>query len=213
MHFDLNLAHLAVDPASVVAAWVSLCAAVSLLNKYVVSPMFPMAARIIALPLNILPAHVGQLITDIETIIADIKGGSGGDPSAPALVTPPAPPATSPTTNRMGFAAAGFAGIFAIQTLAFGVATQGCSPAIQAEAKSIEQLVLTDLAAGKTDVQIEADIANLLVGQVGVDAVVLLNDALQLLIDAGVIPPDLMANALSMKASIAPIAEAHRAAK
>lgn len=213
MHFDLNLTHLSIDPASVVATWVSICAAVSLLNKYIVSPMFPMAARIIALPLNILPAHVGQLITDIEAIIADIRGGgtgsNTGDPTTPTI--PPA--AKPPTTTRMGLAAFGFATIFAVQTIAFGAAVTGCTPAERAEAQTIEQLVLHDIQAGKGEQQIEADIAALLAGQPGVDVVIILNDALAFLIDIGAIPSDLMGAALNMKTSVAPKAIAHRAAQ
>ena len=210
MHFDLNLAHLSVDPASVVAAWVSLCAAISLVNKYVVTPYFPMAARIISLPLNILPAHVGQLITDIEAIIADIKNPPPAAPTATAPTTPTVPPATPPSTSRMGLAAGAFALIFGIQTVAFGAAVTGCTPAQQAEADTIEQLVLHDLAAGKSDPQIEADIASSLAGQVGTDAVVILNDVLTFLLDAKAIPADLMSAALAMKSNVAPTAAAHR---
>lgn len=213
VHFDFNLTHLSIDPASVVATWVSICAAVSLLNKYVVAPLSPMAAKIIALPLNILPAHVGQLITDIEAIIADIKGGSasgGGSGTAP----PADPPIAKPPTNaRMGLAAFGFATIFAVQTIAFGAAVTGCTPAQQAEAQSLEQLVLHDIQLGKGEQAIEADIAAQLAGQPGVDVVIVLNDILQFLIDAGVVPADLVSNTLALKASVAPKAAAHRAAK
>lgn len=210
MHFDLNPAHLSIDPASVVAAWVSLCAAVSLVNRYLVSPYFPMAARIIAAPLNILPGHVGQLIADIKAIITDMKGrppaASSGNPSAPAPVTP----ATPPTTSRMGLAALGFTLIFGIQTIAFGAAVTGCTPAERAEASTLESLVLHDLQAGDSDQQIEDDIAVQLAGQPGVDAVIILNDVLTFLIDAKVVPADLMSAALAMKSNVAPTAAAHR---
>ena len=213
MHFDLNLAHLSVDPTSVVTAWVSLCAAVSLFNKYVVAPNFPTVAKFIALPLNILPAHVGQLITDIEAIIADIKGPPAAPPVDPSANAPVASATKPPTTTRMGLAAFGFATIFAVQTIAFGAAVTGCTPAERAEAQTIEQLVLHDIQAGKGEQQIEADIAAQLAGQPGVDVVIILNDALAFLIDIGAIPSDLMGAALNMKASVAPKAIAHRAAQ
>lgn len=213
MHFDFNLTHLSIDPASVVATWVSICAAVSLVNKYVVTPIFPLAGRILSAGLNILPAHLGALVTDIETIIADIKGPPAppADLNGTAPTTPPV--AKPPTSARMGLAAAAFATLFTAQTAMFGVATQGCTPAQQAEAQSLEQLVLHDIQLGKGEEAIEADIASQLAGQPGVDAVIVLNDILQFLLDAGMIPADLVANTLNLKASVAPKAIAHRAAQ
>jgi hypothetical protein len=213
MHFDLNLAHLSIDPASVVVAWVSVCAAVSLVNKYVVTPYFPLAARIIGLPLNILPAHVGQLITDIEAIIADIKSGGSGPGTTPTATAPATPaPATPPppASGRVGLAMLGCVGLFAFQTAAFGAAVVDCTPAERAEASTLEDLVLHDLQAGDSDAQIENDIASQLAGQPGVDAVIILNDVLQFLIDAKAIPADLMSAALTMKSNVAPTAAAHR---
>jgi hypothetical protein len=67
----------------------------------------------------------------------------------------------------------------------------------------IEQIVATDLAAGKTDVQIEADVATLLcpsqAATLCTDAVVVLNDVLAFLIDSGTLGGQQLANAKSLQ--------------
>lgn len=80
----------------------------------------------------------------------------------------------------------------------------GChlTPAQQAEETQIENVVIADLAAGKTPEQTEADVAKILAGQLGVDVVVVLNDVLQYLIDIGVISKDLLPRAKAMTASL-----------
>lgn len=93
---------------------------------------------------------------------------------------------------------------------AVGIATSeaACTPAQVAEAKSIEQLVLADLEAGKPVEAIESDVAVLLCGQPNasacVDVVVVLNDALTLLIDSGVIPANVLPRAKSMRGALPP---------
>jgi hypothetical protein len=74
----------------------------------------------------------------------------------------------------------------------------------------IEQVVLDDLAAGKTRVQIEVDVGNALAGQPGADVAIVLEDVLTFLIDAGYIPPNLIPQAHMMLAEERPIAESHR---
>jgi hypothetical protein len=85
-------------------------------------------------------------------------------------------------------------------TLACVLAVGGChlTPAQQAEETQIENTILADLAAGKTLQQIEADVGKIVAGQPGVDVVVIVNDALQLLIDLGVIPTNELPQAKSM---------------
>ena len=81
---------------------------------------------------------------------------------------------------------------------------EGChlTPAQQAEEIQIENVVMTDLAAGDTAEQIESDVAKILVGQIGVDVVVVVNDVLQYLIDIGKIPANLLTRAKTMSASL-----------
>ena len=67
-----------------------------------------------------------------------------------------------------------------------------CTPAQGANVENIPALVLADLAQGKTVPQIEADVAKLLAGQLGADADVIVEDAIVLLVDAGVIPASVL---------------------
>lgn len=99
--------------------------------------------------------------------------------------------------------------ILAFTTIALACAV-ACTPAQKAEVQSIEALVAKDLAAGDSLPQVEADVAKLIAGQPGADAVIVLNDALILLIDAGILPPNLLSVAETMLASEAPKAAAHR---
>jgi hypothetical protein len=127
MNFDLT--KISLDAANVIAAWTAVCAAVSLVNKYLVTPYLPNVARGLSAVLSIMPGHVGQLITDIEAIVADIrKGPPAAPPGSPtATTTPdatPKPPAT--TRGRIGLAMAGSAALFALTVGAFSVTTTGC---------------------------------------------------------------------------------------
>jgi hypothetical protein len=76
-----------------------------------------------------------------------------------------------------------------------------CTPAQNAELSQIENKIAVDIQAGKTLEQIETDVA-LIVNPNNplVDAIVimLVNDALQLLVDAGVIPPGFLSRAQTM---------------
>ena len=202
--------------ANVLAAWTALCALVSLLNKYIITPNWPTVGRVMSALLNILPGHIGQLITDVQAILNDLKTppappANGGDAPPPAApVTPPPPPATS----RVGLAMLGAVGLFSLQTGAFALTTSeltACTPAQQAEVKSVEQTILHDLSQGKTLEQTELDVATIIAGQPGADAVIVFNDALALVIDAGWVPADLMQEALQWLSQIAPIAAEHRA--
>jgi hypothetical protein len=102
MHLkDLNVPEL-------VAAWTSLCAVLSLLNKYVLLPLWPNGARGFSAILSILPGHVGNAIEDVQAIIKDVKTGGTPPPNAgdggPALSTPKSKP-PPPAALRIGFAA------------------------------------------------------------------------------------------------------------
>ena len=68
------------------------------------------------------------------------------------------------------------------------ISNTGCTPATEAKAMQVENLVRSDLAAGKTLQQTELDVARLLTGQPGVDVALVLDDALALLVSLGLIP-------------------------
>lgn len=86
------------------------------------------------------------------------------------------------------------------------VVSISCTPAEQAEATKIENVVLLDLAsglaAGKSDVQIidqiDTDVGKLVAGQAGVDVALIVNEALQFLIDTGEIPANELPTAKAM---------------
>jgi hypothetical protein len=70
-----------------------------------------------------------------------------------------------------------------------------CNSAAAPIFSQVEQTVLSDIEAGKTDAQIEQDVAALLgeqlfdAGAVTEEVVVVVQDAVAVLIDLGVIPP------------------------
>jgi hypothetical protein len=70
-----------------------------------------------------------------------------------------------------------------------------CNSAAAPIFSQVEQTVLSDIEAGKTDAQIEQDVASLLgeqlfdAGAVTEEVVVVVQDAVAVLIDLGVIPP------------------------
>lgn len=86
--------------------------------------------------------------------------------------------------------------ITSILAVTTSVAAIGCTPAQQAEATKIENVVLLDLAAGYATGtpyiqildKIDTDVGALVAGQVGVDVALIVNEALALLIDTGEIP-------------------------
>jgi hypothetical protein len=97
--------------------------------------------------------------------------------------------------------------VFVIAALA---STNTCTPAQQAVETKVEQTILADLAAGKNLAQIETDVATLLAGQPGADAVIVVNDVLAMLIDLGVIPHGLLPQAKAMLEQSRMNAAAHR---
>jgi hypothetical protein len=124
---SLDLSAISGTALNVIAGWTALCATVSLINRWLIAPNFPKVGRGVSAALSILPGHVGQLIADIKAIIADIQGAPPASPNASAPVIPEAPKAPPANTrNRLGLAGFGAAALFAFQTMAFGVATQGC---------------------------------------------------------------------------------------
>jgi hypothetical protein len=90
--------------------------------------------------------------------------------------------------------------------------TAGCTPAQQAVLGQVEQIILDDLAMGKTLTAIEADVARVFAGQTGVDIVLIVDEAIVLLIDAGLIPAGVLPYAQKIAAEVHPVALAHRAA-
>jgi hypothetical protein len=90
--------------------------------------------------------------------------------------------------------------------------TAGCTPAQQAILGQVETIILDDLAMGKTLTAIEADVARVFAGQTGVDIVLIVDEAIVLLIDAGLIPANILPYAKQIAGEVHPIALAHRAA-
>jgi hypothetical protein len=80
-----------------------------------------------------------------------------------------------------------------------------CTPAQSAELTQIENRVAADLQAGKTLEQIETDVAIIVNPKnplIDTLVVILVNDALQILVDAGVIPPIFLPRAQTMLAQV-----------
>jgi hypothetical protein len=128
VNFDLSV--ITANVAGVIAAWTTVCAMVSLANKYFIAPNFPKFSKGIGAVLSILPGHVGQLITDVEAIIADIKNppaDPGSSSTAPPATPPPPPPANQ--RGRIGLAGIGAVMLFSLQMTLFGAAV-GCGGTI-----------------------------------------------------------------------------------
>lgn len=195
--------HLKLDPSQLLTIWPVIIAVLSLLNKFALSPFAPNVARFISAVISIPTGHLANFIEDIQQLIKDVTAppppagpnGSGGSPG-----NGPKPP--PPAALRVGLAGAALIGLNA-----------SCAPAQQAVEAKVEQVILDDLAAGKTLPQIEADVAQLVAGQPGADAAIIVNDVLAFLIDIGVIPPGILPQARMMLAEVAPEATLHRATR
>jgi len=88
----------------------------------------------------------------------------------------------------------------------FGIITisvLACTPAQEAEGTQIENKILADLRAGDGAEQIKTDVAAIVdPGNTGKDIVVITNDAIDLLIDLGLIHATLMANTQTVQAAL-----------
>lgn len=82
------------------------------------------------------------------------------------------------------------------------IVVPACTPADQAIEAKIEQTVLSDFEAGDGLPQIETDVAKLVAGQPGADVVIIVNDALGLLIDLGLIPANDVPKAKAMRTEL-----------
>jgi hypothetical protein len=131
-----------------------------------------------------------------ETVLPDITGGSGttkralGGSGAP----PPMPPANSRAETLLpGLLVAACLAMALVWTVSLTGCTQlqAAFPVLD----KIEKIVLADLQAGKGAEAIEADVAQALAGQAGVDVVLAVNDAILFLIDMGVIPANVIPQA------------------
>jgi hypothetical protein len=135
-----------------------------------------------------------------ETVIPDLTAGGGGA-VAPGTGTTkvllggsghPPPMGDLGDPHHRTFLPGLFVAGCAMAAIVWTLCLPGCSTLAAAfpELDKIEQLVATDLAAGKTAEQIEADVAVLVcpnsVATLCVDAVVVVNDAVAFLIDTGV---------------------------
>lgn len=91
-----------------------------------------------------------------------------------------------------------------IATVGTATVTAGCTPTQQAVATQIENVVLADLAANKSLEQIETDVAAIVIpGNAGADIVAIVNEAIQFLIDLGVISGALVPKAQAMQTALA----------
>ncbi len=127
------------------------------------------------------------------------------------MITPPNTSSSKKPPSAMPPGVAVFVGFFLMAagatTTILGVgivATNGCTPAQIAEEQRIEQTILVeqtilaDLVACKTRQQIEADVATIIAGQPGADVAAIVDAALVLLVDVGVIPPNVLPTAVAM---------------
>jgi len=83
-------------------------------------------------------------------------------------------------------------------------AAQGCTPAQQATWSKVESTVLTDVEAGKSLTQLETDVATVVVGKSGAELVIIIDDALTFLEDAGAISLAAKPHAAALHAEIHP---------
>jgi hypothetical protein len=111
------------DVTQLILAWTSACAVISLLNKYVLMAVWPNGARAVSAILSILPGHLGNLIEDVQAIIADVKGGGTtppvGPPGPPGPQGPAGPPGP-PAALRVGF------GVLTVAVALSGVLSVAC---------------------------------------------------------------------------------------
>jgi hypothetical protein len=156
----------------------------------------------------------------IVFIFDDVTAVGGGTPPTPPAIkfgfkaspklpkpmfpqstsSPPPPKMASRTWGGLWLA---FGMMLAVFTpIVVGAAATACTPAQSAILSSVEQTVLNDIVAGKTRIQIELDVASLLAGQPGVDVLTVLNDALAVLIDLGVVPPSFLTQTKAMHAEL-----------
>jgi hypothetical protein len=135
-------------------------------------------------------SFLASIGVDIPKII-DAVGRMITPPNSPPK--PPSPPAGLAVFAMFLLSATTVIGIGGVT-----ITTTSCTPAQQALEAKIEQTVLADLAAGKTRQQIEVDIGTLVAGQTGADIALIVDDAIIVLIDIGVIPPNLLPKTVGM---------------
>jgi len=199
------------DPTQIITGWTALIAVVSIVNKFLLGPFAPNVARFISAIISIPSGHIANAIEDLVQLWGDITPPPPPvGPNASGGTSTPKPPPPAAMRN-VGF---GLGGLVIAFGLVFGGAAiagdVGCTPAQQAMFSKVEQVVLDDLAAGKTRAQIEVDVGNALAGQPGADVAIVLEDVLTFLIDAGYVPANVLPQARMMLAEERPLAEAHR---
>jgi hypothetical protein len=210
--------HLTLNPAEIITGWTALVAVLSLVNKYIIGAAFPNAARFISALISLPIGHLANVIEDIQQLVSDVTPPPAPPgPTPPAVVVaPPAPPADPPpAAARIGLA---FAVAIAVAGLVLFGAQTGCTPAQSAEMVNVETTILGDLAANKSQAQIEQDVARIIGngvipggGNIGVDVVIVLDDALVLLIDSGTLTPAELTAAQTLLGQVHPTAVGHRA--
>lgn len=92
--------------------------------------------------------------------------------------------------------------LLSMPIVGFGACTTAQVQAVFPELDKVEATIQQDLTAGKTPTQIEEDVAQIFAGQVGVDVVKIVNAAVTLLIDAGVLPAGVIPQAHTLQASM-----------
>ena len=196
----MNLANW--TPTEIITAWTSTIAVVSLVNKFVVMPAAPTVGRWVSAIISIPSGHLANLLEDLAVIFADVTGGgppAGSPPNHPDASPPNHPKDGGSNLQRRGFMPTLFGLLIApVVAVLFGA----CTPAQVAQQTQIEQTVLNDLKAGKSFPAIEADVCAIVdpsSPQTCTVGAVIVNDAVTLLIDLGVIPANLIPSAVALK--------------
>ena len=97
-----------------------------------------------------------------------------------------------------------------IAAIAIVIGTQAdCTPAQGANVANIIPTVLADLIASKTIPQIEVDVAGLIGGPAGADIALIVQEAVTLLVDSGVVPANVLPYAREVQAKEGAKAAAH----
>lgn len=129
-----------------------------------------------------------------ETVWPDLTGGSGTASKLPGGSGGPSAPGGPPSARRMALDR-GVHFVFSLSLILLAALSAtplltGCQQiqAIFPQLDKVEQIVLAGVLAGEGAEQIEKDVAAFLAGKAGVDIVVVVNDAIGILIDMGIIP-------------------------
>jgi hypothetical protein len=194
------------DPAQIITGWTALIAVLSLVNKFGLGKLSPNVARFVSALISLPTGHLANAIEDVETLLRDTGVLPPKPPAASGAAGSPSKPPSKPPPPNAAHGLVGF-GMVLVGCLSL----IGCTPAQQAQFNQIEQIVVADLSEGKTRAEILVDVGNALAGKPGADAAIVLADVLAFLIDAKVLPPNVVPLASEYLTQTKPEAAAHRA--